>query len=246
MNPLPPSPSPDPRVRDLVLDFAAMDALVAELVVPGDASMYVMSALETARELIRHSYFRYEFATVAVTHSLFALEHVLAERAGQAGLIPAELAAGLDRARGLRDKLAQGTVTSAALGPMPAAALVRAVFDAVALLHRPAPVPEAADVTRDQLARLWEEFRRAPYPDGFRGVAIEGVELILLDADVAGLVMRELAGGLDDSGVALLWARIADLDKVVPLIDSAYCACYFAKLRAVAGLAAARSLPPAT
>lgn len=39
-----------------------------------------MSALETSRELIRHSYYRYEFATVAVTHSLFALEHVLAER----------------------------------------------------------------------------------------------------------------------------------------------------------------------
>ncbi|GHB83678.1 hypothetical protein GCM10010347_63190 [Streptomyces cirratus] len=47
---------------------------------PGGASMYVMSALKTSRELIRHSYYRYEFATVAVTHSLFALEHVLAER----------------------------------------------------------------------------------------------------------------------------------------------------------------------
>lgn len=42
--------------------------------------MYVMSALETSRELIRHSSYRYEFATVAVTHSLLALEHVLAER----------------------------------------------------------------------------------------------------------------------------------------------------------------------
>ncbi|MFJ4778171.1 hypothetical protein [Streptomyces sp. NPDC088762] len=57
-----------------------MDAVVAGLVLPGDASMYVMSAMETSRELIRHSYDRYEFATVAVTRSLLALEHVLAER----------------------------------------------------------------------------------------------------------------------------------------------------------------------
>ncbi|MET9361265.1 hypothetical protein ABZX93_10155 [Streptomyces sp. NPDC006632] len=57
-----------------------MHALVTGLVLPGDASMYVMSTLETARELIRHSSYRYEFATVAVTDSLFALEHVLAER----------------------------------------------------------------------------------------------------------------------------------------------------------------------
>lgn len=86
VNTLPPPPDPlllpirDPRARDLVLDFADMHALVADLVLPGDASMYVMSTMETSRELIRHSYYRYEFATVAVTHSLFALEHVLAER----------------------------------------------------------------------------------------------------------------------------------------------------------------------
>lgn len=74
MNPLPPVPRPlpepaqDPRVRDLVLDYEGMHALVAELVLPGNASMYVMSATETSRELIRHSSSRYEFATAAVTH----------------------------------------------------------------------------------------------------------------------------------------------------------------------------------
>ncbi|GGN64292.1 hypothetical protein GCM10011579_033550 [Streptomyces albiflavescens] len=127
-----------------------MHALVADLVLPGDASMHVMSALETSRELIRHSYYRYEFATVAVTHSLIALEHVLTERlavnrplqelierAADAGLIAAELAAELDRSRLLRDKLAQGAATSAALGPAKAIAMVRAVFDAVALLLLP-------------------------------------------------------------------------------------------------------------
>ncbi|MFJ8437158.1 hypothetical protein ACIQ9P_38290 [Kitasatospora sp. NPDC094019] len=271
MNTLPPLPGPlslpvpDPRARDVVLDYAGMDALVADLALPGDASMYVMSAMETSRELIRHSYYRYEFATVAVTHSLFALEQVLAERlainepvqdlierAVDAGLIPVELAAELDRSRLLREKLGRGTVTSAALGPVRAITMVRAVFDAVSLLLRP---PSAADVaaadmngaqSEDRLARLWEEHRRALYPDSFRGIDIEGVELILLDSGVAGLVRRELDGGLDDSGVATLWACIADLDKVVPLIDSEYCASYFARLRTIAKLGAARHLPTAT
>ncbi|MFJ3218231.1 hypothetical protein ACIPLC_20210 [Kitasatospora sp. NPDC086801] len=271
MNTLPPLPGPlplpvpDPRARDVVPDYAGMHALVADLVLPNGASMYVMSALETSRELLRHSYYRYEFATVAVTHSLFALEHVLAdrlaigeplqdliERAADAGLIPAELAAELDHSRRLRGELTQGTVTSADLRLVRAIAMVRAVFDAVSLLLRPPSAAEAAEASMsraqpdDRLARLWEEHRRALYPDSFRGVGIEGVELILLDADVAGLVHSELDGGLDDSGVAILWACIADLDKVVPLINSEYCASYFAKLRTMAKLAAARHIPTAT
>lgn len=98
----------------------------------------------------------------------------------------------------------------------------------------------------DRLDRLWEEHLRALYPDSFRGVDIEGVELILLDADVAGLVQRELNGGLDDSGIAMLWACIADLDLIVPLINSEYCVSYFARLRTMARIAATHHIPPAT
>src|SRR5690242_3007169 len=118
---MPPLPVPDPRYHYLVPDYAGMHALVADLVLPRNASMYVMSAMETSRELIRHSYYRYEFATVAVSHSVFALEQVLAEclavneplqdlieQATGEGLIPAELAAKLDRSRRLRDELTQG------------------------------------------------------------------------------------------------------------------------------------------
>ncbi|WP_331722654.1 hypothetical protein [Streptomyces sp. NBC_00122] len=247
-----------------MLDYAGTHALVADLVLPGGASMYVMSALETSRELIRHSYYRYEFATVAVTHSLFALEHVLAERlaanepvhdlierATGAGLITAALAAELHRSRLLRDGLAQGAESSAALRQAQAVAMVRAVFDAVSLLLRP---PSAAEATAAEaggaqpgggLARLWEDHLRALFPDGFRGVDFDGVELVLLDADVAGLVQRELKGGLDDTGVACLWGCIADLDKIVPLINEEYCASYFTKLRTMARVAAARHIPAA-
>ncbi|NNN28852.1 hypothetical protein HLK59_00495 [Streptomyces sp. S3(2020)] len=97
-----------------------------------------------------------------------------------------------------------------------------------------------------ELSPLWEEHRLAPYPSGFRGVAIAGVELILLDSDVAGLVHGELHGGLDDEGVAILWACLADLDKALPLIGDTYCASYFARLRTMARLVAARYLPNAT
>ncbi|WP_330455727.1 hypothetical protein OIB37_01900 [Streptomyces sp. NBC_00820] len=71
------------------------------------------------------------------------------------------------------------------------------------------------------------------------------MDLVLLDADVAGLVQRELNGGLDDSGIAHLWGCIADLDKIVPLIDEEYCASYFAKLRTLAQVAAAPYIPTA-
>ncbi|MEW1909547.1 hypothetical protein AB0442_13980 [Kitasatospora sp. NPDC085895] len=257
-------PAPDPRARGLVPDFAAMQDLIAGLVPPDRASMDVMSTLETVRELVRHSYHRYEFATAAVTHSLLALEHVLVDRlaterplrelldrAVRAGLVTTDRAAVLDRALLLRDRLARGAATSAAVHPAGAVELLRAVFDTVAMLLGPPPTAGAAAPdtgaagSADRLALLWEEHRRAPYPDSFRGVDIAGVELILLDADVAGLVRRELDGGLDADRTAALWRYITELDRVVPLIDEAYCRAYFAKLRTVAALAAARHLPPA-
>ncbi|MEU6299104.1 hypothetical protein [Streptomyces erythrochromogenes] len=254
---VPDLPTPDPRAWGTAPDFAAMRALVAGLVVPGNASMYVMSALETSRELVRYSYYRYEFATVAVVHSLFALEHVLAERlrskaplgeligrAAEEGLVTAGLAAELDDCRLLRDGLGRGARSSAALTPTGAVARVRAVFDAVSLLLGPPPAEEAEG--GDRLARLWEEHRRAPYPDGFRGVAVEGVELILLDADTSVLVKLELTDRLDGDRTAALWACIAALDKAVPRIDEEYCAAYFRRLRTMAGLAAARHVPAAT
>ncbi len=253
-----PLPEPDPRCRDLASDYAGRQVLVADLVLPGDAPMEVLSALETSRELIRHSYFRYEFATVAVAHSPGALERVLAERidvdrpwddlislAVGADLIPPALAAELDRCRRLRERLAHGAVTSAALGPVRAAALLRAVFDAVAhLLCR--PVPADLGGARDPLAEQWHAHLHTPFPPSFRGVDVGGVELVLLDADVAGLVRRELDDGLDADGVARLWACLADLDKVLPLLHEAYCAAYFTNLRALARRAAGRHLPVAT
>jgi hypothetical protein len=112
---------------------------------------------------------------------------------------------------------------------------------------RPRPRPRPRPRSDERLARLWEEHMSAPFPAGWRGTDVAGVDLVLADADVAGLVRTELdGGGIDDAGIAALWARAADLDKIVPLIDEEYCAAYFARLRAMARLAAAPHVPAAT
>ncbi|MGW7582733.1 DUF4145 domain-containing protein [Kitasatospora sp. NPDC054768] len=151
-----PWPVPDPRAHHFVTHYSDMHDLVADLVVPENAPAYVVSALETSRELIRHSYYRYEFTTVAVTHSLFALERALAEHLGvkktfqqliehaaATGVIAADLADRLSAGRQLRNKLAHGDLTSTALTPVMAVNMVRAAFDTAALLY-PAPTGEAA------------------------------------------------------------------------------------------------------
>ncbi|MFF7994994.1 hypothetical protein ACFZDG_35140 [Kitasatospora xanthocidica] len=259
------TPVPDLRVRDVVPDYAGMHPLVAELVLPEGAPMSVMSTLETSRELIRHSYYRYEFATVAVTHCLLALEEVLAERladedadlpeligrATGAGLVSAYLAGELGRAVRLRERIARGAATSGIVNPIRAVDLVRAVFDTIAVLLAPpagtGPSARAGEEDpRERLALLWEEHRRAAFPESFRGVAVDGADLVMLDADVAGLVQRELERGLDGDGLARLWSCVGDLDRAVPLLEEEYCAAYFARLRAVARLVAARHVPPAT
>ncbi|MFI2608247.1 hypothetical protein [Kitasatospora sp. NPDC018619] len=254
-----------------------MQDLVAGLEVPAGVAMGVMSALETSRELIRHSYFRYEFATVAVTHALLALEQVLADRlaaeeplralvgrAAAEGLLGAGSAARLDPCLRLRDALARGVVASDDVDPSRAVELVRAVFDAVSELLPAAAADtsaaaEAADRTtgtadafadgesdQARLDRLGEEHRQARFPRGFLAVEVAGVDLTVLDDAVGSAVYREGRGGFDSRSVSDLWHRIADLDTVVPLSGEQYGREYFARLRTLAGLVAARHLPPAS
>ncbi|MFI5527471.1 hypothetical protein ACIA8O_02835 [Kitasatospora sp. NPDC051853] len=245
--------SMDPRHFGTLLDPEDLEPLLAELTLPDHAPMPVLTALGVCRELIRFSYHRYEFAAVAVTHSLVALEQGLVTRlatprppaelvglAVERGILPPGLAAELGACLDLRDRLGAGEAIGTTCGPAVAVRMVRAVVEAVTLL-----LPPAAEADGASLERLWEEHRSAPYPEGFRGVAVGEVELILVDADTAGYVLRELNGGLDPEGVAGLWACIAALDKALPLIHEAYCAAYFGKVRRAAMTAAARHLPSA-
>ncbi|MET7458479.1 hypothetical protein ABZT03_43055, partial [Streptomyces sp. NPDC005574] len=65
-----PFPVPDDRAHYFVTCYADMHDLVEDLVVPDGVPEAAATVLRTARELLRQSYYCYEFSTVAVMHSL--------------------------------------------------------------------------------------------------------------------------------------------------------------------------------
>ena len=87
----------------------------------------------------------------------------------------------------------------------------------------------------DEIRRLWREHQEAPYPDGFRGVEVAGVELVMLDADIAGCVSTYLKKGgcLDLQRAAILGRCYRDASLVVRELTGAP-RDYFARLERVA------------
>ncbi|MFJ3818135.1 hypothetical protein [Streptomyces sp. NPDC090056] len=83
-----PFPVPDERAHYFVDSYADMHDLVEDLVVPDGVAEAAATVLRTARELLRQSYYCYEFSTVAVMHSLIAVEIVLRDRIPDAGTKP--------------------------------------------------------------------------------------------------------------------------------------------------------------
>ncbi|MGW0615871.1 hypothetical protein [Streptomyces sp. NPDC002788] len=107
------------------------------------------TVLRTARELLRQSYYCYEFSTVAVMHSLIAVEIVLRDRIPDAGKKPlhqlikqgaadgvltARQAEYLDYGRQIRNGMAHGQTTHAA---MPLAMAVPMVTTSCSAPHLP-------------------------------------------------------------------------------------------------------------
>ncbi|WP_439663056.1 hypothetical protein ACSHWB_17390 [Lentzea sp. HUAS TT2] len=72
---------------------------------------------------------------------------------------------------------------------------------------------------RAEVARLYEQHRKMPYPNGQRGLEIAGVELILVDVHAAGCVSSWLENG-DDLNEHARWMAplcLDELRKVVPV-----------------------------
>ena len=69
----------------------------------------------------------------------------------------------------------------------------------------------------DQLRRLWREHQEGPYPEGYRGVEVAGVELVMLDADIGGCISTYLAKGgrLDLQRTAILGRCYRDVALAV-------------------------------
>jgi hypothetical protein len=75
-----PWPVPDRRARYFAGEFADMHSIVKPLQVPDHIPANTARAFITARELIRFSFYHYEFAAVAVSTAIIAIEAALRER----------------------------------------------------------------------------------------------------------------------------------------------------------------------
>ncbi|WP_322872090.1 hypothetical protein [Streptomyces goshikiensis] len=144
-----PFPVPDERAHYFVSQYADMHDLVEDLVVPDAVPEAAATVLRTARELLRQSYYCYEFSTVAVMHSLIAVEIVLRDRipgagnktlqklikqGADTGVLTARQAEYLDYGRQIRNGMAHGKTTHAAMPPAMAVPMVTTSFTIVSEL----------------------------------------------------------------------------------------------------------------
>ena len=58
----------------------------------------------------------------------------------------------------------------------------------------------------DSVQRLWDEHRATPFPARLRGAEVAGVDMVMLDADIAGRVASWLGndGRIDEERKAVL------------------------------------------
>jgi hypothetical protein len=141
-----PWPVPDPRARLYASEFANMHQLVRPLEIPDAIPTNTARAFETARELLRFSFYRYEFAAVAVSTSIIAIEAALRDRYGKTnlaaaiakaledGIIDEAQADHLNTGRQIRNRYAHGETMHPALPITWAVQLVKTSLDVIILL----------------------------------------------------------------------------------------------------------------
>ena len=67
---------------------------------------------------------------------------------------------------------------------------------------------------------LWKEHRCAPFPKGFGGKDVSGIDFVMLDSDVAGCVDTFLGrGNLNLYQTAILGLSYRNLSYVIPIIN---------------------------
>ena len=143
-----PWPVPDERFRHWAGQFADMHDLVRDLVIPSGLPQAAESVLTTARELIRMSYYRYDFMMIGAATSVIAIETALTDRYGKGtlashlrkaradGLLAEEQYDLLDSCgRPIRNRYAHGDLTHAVLTPPLAIGMVRTSITILAKLH---------------------------------------------------------------------------------------------------------------
>ncbi|MGW4519441.1 hypothetical protein ACWEO4_48220 [Streptomyces sp. NPDC004393] len=88
----------------------------------------------------------------------------------------------------------------------------------------------------EDVARLWQEHQDADFPAGLRGAELDGIDLVMLDADIAGCVTtwRSNGGFLDAERLRILRDCITELDNVLPLLMDAEELRYYKRLHRLA------------
>jgi hypothetical protein len=90
----------------------------------------------------------------------------------------------------------------------------------------------------DALAQMMAEHMAMPFPPGFRGMDIEGQDMVMLDADACGYASGALKGPLDQQRSTGLLRLTAVFEKVLPAIGDEYATRYYTHVRDLAVLAA--------
>ncbi|MGW5371257.1 hypothetical protein ACWER6_31455 [Streptomyces sp. NPDC004009] len=89
-------------------------------------------------------------------------------------------------------------------------------------------------------ARLWREHRTCEFPAPLRGAEVEGIDLVMLDADTAGCVHAWIrdGGALDPERGRILRTCVEDLDRVTARISDPAGRRYYERLHRLAVLVA--------
>ncbi|MFJ4334524.1 MULTISPECIES: hypothetical protein [unclassified Streptomyces] len=85
-------------------------------------------------------------------------------------------------------------------------------------------------------ALLWQEHRDAEFPANLRGVEVEGIDMVLLDADTAGCASTWINNGgtLDPQHRSILQSCVEDLGRVIPQISDPSGHQYYQRLHQLA------------
>lgn len=98
------------------------------------------------------------------------------------------------------------------------------------------------------IEELWQEHLAAPFPKGLRGKDVNGIDFVLLDANIAGCVSTFIERGkLNAYQMAMLGLSYRDANFIVPILNEEGAA-YFWRLERLAELvlkAVARNNQPA-
>lgn len=92
------------------------------------------------------------------------------------------------------------------------------------------------DPLRDEVRRLRQEHVDQPFPPRLRGEVIEGVDMVMVDADIAGCVQVWLgsSSNLDSAWIGILRTCRDEVERVLPSLTEPVERQYYAVLRDLA------------